>query len=174
MLVDKWMDLVRVVAVGVPIYFVLVALLRVTGKRALAKMSAFDLVVTVALGSVLATTFLSDQVKLVEGLLALALLLGLQYLVAWAGLKWPKFRSLVVERPRLLLYQGRMLPDALRKERIAHEEVLAAVRSSGHMSLADVEAVVLETDGGFSVMGRQSGDASAMESVSNFPPPAKG
>lgn len=173
MLVDTWTDLARIVAVGVPIYVVLIVMLRITGKRALAEMNAFDLVVTVALGSVLATTFLSDRVKLLEGLLAIALLLGLQYLIAWGGLKWPLFRRLVVERPRLLVHEGRMLNEAMHKERIAKEKVFAAVRSSGRMSLAEVEAVVLETDGSFSVMGRQSNDASAMASVSNFPPEAE-
>lgn len=170
MFFDGWSSLLRIFVVGVPVYAALVMLLRITGKRALAQMSAFDLVVTVALGSTLASTFLSDRVTLAEGLLAFALLLGLQFVVSWTSLRWPEFRKVVVERPRLLVYRGRLLEKALHNERIAKEEVLAAVRSSGRMSLSDVEAVVLETDGSFSVMGRQSGDSSAMESVTNFPP----
>jgi uncharacterized membrane protein YcaP (DUF421 family) len=171
MFFDNWTSLLRIIAVGIPVYAVVVLLLRLTGKRALAKMNAFDLVVTVALGSTLATTLLSERVALAEGLFALGLLLGMQYLVAWASLKWPKFREAVVQQPRLLLHNGRLLDDELRKERIAREEVLAAVRASGHMSLSDVAAAVLETDGSFSIMARQSGgEPSAMESVANFPP----
>ena len=58
-------------------------ILRISGKRTLAKMNAFDFVVTVALGSTLATVFLSKDIALAEGLFAFALLAGLQRIVAW-------------------------------------------------------------------------------------------
>src|SRR5690606_23219959 len=75
---DSWSGLVRVLVVGTLAYAGLVLLLRITGKRTLSKMNAFDLVVTVALGSTLATVLLSKDVALAEGLLALALLSFLQ------------------------------------------------------------------------------------------------
>ncbi|MDN5761942.1 MAG: hypothetical protein L0H41_06465 [Microlunatus sp.] len=84
MIYDGWFGLVRVIVVGTCAYLALVLLLRVSGKRTLAKLNAFDFIVTVALGSTLATVLLSSSVALVEGILALALLVGLQYLVAWA------------------------------------------------------------------------------------------
>lgn len=74
MLFDGWYGLLRVLVVGVSAYVRLVALLRLTGKRTLSKMNAFDLIVTVALGSTLATVLLSGDVALAEGMLALALL----------------------------------------------------------------------------------------------------
>ena len=74
MFFTHWFDLARVLIVGVSAYAALVFLLRISGKRTLSKMNAFDLVVTVALGSTLATILLSKDVALAEGLLALALL----------------------------------------------------------------------------------------------------
>ena len=84
MFFDDWSDLVRVVVVGVAAYVALIAMLRMSGSRALAKLNAFDLVVTIALGSTLATVLLSADVALAEGLTAMALLLTMQYVVAAA------------------------------------------------------------------------------------------
>jgi hypothetical protein len=71
-----WDGLLRTLVVGVLAYVVLVGFLRLSGKRTLSKMNAFDLVVTVALGSTLATILLSKDVALAEGALAFALLIG--------------------------------------------------------------------------------------------------
>lgn len=152
MLFDGWYDLLRVLIVGVCVYVALVALLRVTGKRTLSKMNAFDLIVTVALGSTLATVLLSKDVSLAEGLLALALLCALQYAVAFASVRSERFQALVKAEPSLLYYRGEFLTNALRSERVTKEEILAAVRGNGIAKLSAVDAVVLETDGSFSVV----------------------
>jgi uncharacterized membrane protein YcaP (DUF421 family) len=82
MLFDSWTGLGRVLIVGTLAYAALVLLLRISGKRTLTKLNAFDLIVTVALGSTLATVLLSSSVALAEGVAALALLILLQYLIA--------------------------------------------------------------------------------------------
>ncbi len=136
-------------------------------------MNAFDLIVTVALGSTLATVLLSSSVSLSEGLLAFALLCGLQYAVAWLSVRSPRFQDLVKAEPSLLFYDGRFLEAALRRERVTREEVLAAVRAAGHGELAAVAAVVLETDGSFSVVGRpQQGEVETLRYVRDQPLPA--
>lgn len=78
---DSWSDLGRVVAVGATAYVALVVVLRLAGKRTLAKLYAFDLVVTVALGSTLATILLSADVSWAEGVTAFALLAAFQLAV---------------------------------------------------------------------------------------------
>lgn len=149
---DGWQGIWRTALVGVLAYLALVALLRVSGKRTLSKMNAFDLVVTVALGSTLATILLSSDVALAEGLTAFAVLILLQYAIAWLSVRSATVSRLVKSEPALLVYRGRLLPDALRRERVVEGEVLAAVRSQGIADLSDVEAVVLETDGSFTVV----------------------
>jgi hypothetical protein len=111
---DGWADLGRIAVIGTLAYFGLVALIRVTGKRTLSKMNAFDLIVTVALGSTLATVLLSKDVALLEGLLALALLCGLQYLVAFLSVRSKRFRAVIKSKPRLLFADGEFLQAALR------------------------------------------------------------
>jgi uncharacterized membrane protein YcaP (DUF421 family) len=153
---DSWAELWRVVVVSVLIYTALVVLLRVSGKRTLSKMNAFDLVVTVALGSTLATIILSKDVALAEGVLAFGMLIGFQYAIAWLSVRSQTVRGLVKSEPTLLLYRGALLDAALRGQRVTPEEVRAAVRAEGIAALESVYAVVLETDGSFSVISSTS------------------
>ena len=156
---NGWSVLGRTLLIGMLAYVSLVFMLRVSGKRTLAKMNAFDLVVTVAIGSTLATIVLSRSVALAEGLLALALLIGMQFAISWSSTRIPWLRRVVTGEPRLLLRDGTMLDDALLDARVTREEVRAAVRSAGIGALGDVAAVVLETDGSFSVIAGQPGAA---------------
>ncbi len=149
---DGWQGILRVVLVGVPAYFALVMLLRISGKRTLSKMNAFDFVVTIALGSTLATILLSSDVALVEGAVALALLIGLQFLVAWCAVRSDAVESLVKAEPVMVYHRGRFLRSAMRRERVTKTEILAAIRSANIASTAAVEAVILETAGEFSVV----------------------
>ena len=157
MLFDDVTGLLRILFVGIVAYAALVTFLRVSGKRTLSKMNAFDLVVTVALGSTLATILLSKDVPLAEGLLALALLIGLQWVVAWGSVRSSWFSNLVKSEPQVLYHRGSMMEVALKRERVTPEEIAAAARSSGHGELDEVDTVLLETDGSFSVIGRRRG-----------------
>jgi uncharacterized membrane protein YcaP (DUF421 family) len=171
MFFDSWNELLRTLVVGVLAYIAIVVLLRITGKRTLSKMNAFDFIVTVALGSTLATVLLSQDVALAEGVLGFCVLIFLQLTVAWVSARSQSFRKLIKAQPTMLLHKGEMLHESLVAARVAPEEVMAAVRSSGFASLEQVEAVVLETDGTFSVVSPSSdGSTSAL---GNVPAPSK-
>jgi uncharacterized membrane protein YcaP (DUF421 family) len=159
MLFDGWSGIVRTLLIGTLAYVAMVFMLRVSGKRTLSKMNAFDFIVTVALGSALANVLLDEDVALAEGATAFALLIGLQYLVTWSSVRAPWVKRFVTGEPELVAYQGRLLHDALRRTRVTEDEVLAAVRNEGHTELGDAAAVVLETDGAFSVVARRNGGA---------------
>jgi len=165
---DSWSSLLRVFVTGVVTYAVLLGFLRLFGKRSLAKLNAFDLVVTVALGSALANVLLSKETAITDGLLAIGLLLLLQYVVAWLSISSPRFRRAVKNQPAMLFYDGEFLNDQLRTERVTRDEVLSAVRSQGVEDLAHLRAVVLETDGSLSVI-RASGPAPAHSSLAPVP-----
>lgn len=152
MFFESWFSLLRVIVVGAAAYAALVVFIRLFGKRTLSKMNAFDFVVTVALGSTLATVLLSKDVVLAEGLLALLLLCGLQFIVAYLSVRSRRVESMVKSEPTLLLYRGRFLDDAMRRERITKDEVMAALHSQGVGDVSFAEAAVLESDGSVSVM----------------------
>lgn len=165
-LFDSWETLGRTFVIGLLAYVSLVVLLRLSGRRTLSKMNAFDLVVTVALGSTLATILLNRDVALAEGTLAFALLIGIQYVVTWSSVRAPWIKKVVTGEPALLVYEGRLLPSALKRARVTEDEVNAAVRSAGKETFAQIKAVVLETDGSFSVVQQeQSTAASSLKGV---------
>lgn len=160
MFFDTWSALGRTAVVGVLAYIALVFLLRVSGKRTLSKMNAFDLVVTVALGSTLATVLLSTDVALANGVLAFTLLIGLQLTITWLSVRSSMVRNFVKAEPTLLLHRGRFLRGAMKRERVTEDEILSALRGQGIVAVEEVEAVVLETDSSFSVVKKSSASAS--------------
>lgn len=166
MFFSEWTALARVAIVGLASYVALVILLRVSGKRTLSKMNAFDFVVTVALGSTLASVLLSKDVPLVEGLTAFGLLLLVQFVITWLSVRSRTVSGLVKSTPRLLYHQGQLMEQAMKAERINEEELLQAVRSKGFLSLERVAAVVLETDGSISVM-QLSDQAESLSALAN-------
>jgi uncharacterized membrane protein YcaP (DUF421 family) len=109
MFFNDWTGLLRVVIVGILAYLALVFLLRISGKRTLSKMNAFDLIVTVALGSTLATVLLSRNTALAEGIAAFALLIGLQYIITWLSVRSQRVAKLVKAEPSLLFSGGHFL-----------------------------------------------------------------
>jgi uncharacterized membrane protein YcaP (DUF421 family) len=160
-----WWSLARIALVGVPTYLLVVGLLHVSGKHSLAKTNAYGLVITVSLGSALASAILTRQVSLLDGVFAIGLLLGLQYALSTLVSRFSWVGSTVTQKPTLLLRDGRMLREAMKRERVTDSEVLAAVRKQGIDSLQSVAAVVLETDGSFSVIRTLSTCPSALEDV---------
>ncbi|MWD28051.1 DUF421 domain-containing protein [Aquicoccus sp. SCR17] len=155
MFFQGWDGILRVLVVGGAAYVYLVLLLRVSGKRTLAKLNAFDLVVTVAIGSTLATILLSSSVALAEGAVALTLLAALQFAVTWLSVRWRGFARLVRSEPSLLLRDGEPCRDAMRRARVTGDELRTVLRI--HLGSADPDraaAVILESDGSFSVLER--------------------
>ena len=165
-LLGGWQPLARTAVVGVLAYVGIVVLLRVSGKRTLSKFNAFDFIVTVALGSTLATVLVSQQVSLAQGVTAFAVLMGLQFAITWLSVRSSRVREAVKGEPRLLLFRGEPVASALRRERVTREELLAAARDHGVAALDDVEAAVLETDGTITIVSdRPDGRRETLEGV---------
>ncbi len=151
---DNWESIFRTTIITVLAYIALLFLLRISGKRTLSKMSAFDLIVTVALGSTLATVLLNKSVALADGVLAFSLLIGLQYLISYFSVRSKRILQLVKATPALVVYNGEMLSKAMLEERINDVEIYAALRENGVSSIQDVKAVILETDGSLTVINK--------------------
>jgi uncharacterized membrane protein YcaP (DUF421 family) len=132
-------------------YTVVIALLRASGKRTLARMNTFDLIVVVALGSILARTILSGG-TLFQGIFALVILAGLQYFLEWLSSRDPRLRKILTAEPSLLFHKGQFLHRVMKANRMSEADVLTAVRQSGIGDLSEVEAVVLESNGDISVI----------------------
>lgn len=159
---DGWQGIVRTLVLGVLAYAMLVIYLRLSGLRTLSKMNAFDFIVTIALGSTLAAILLSKEVTLAEGAVAVGTLVGLQFLVTWVSVRARWVRKAITGEPLLLLYEGQLLEDALKRARVTPDEIHTALRGAGLQGMQNAHAVVLETDGTFTVLpqGEQKGTSS--------------
>ena len=153
---NGWEPLFRIVVVGTLTYLSIIFILRISGKRTLAKMNAFDFVITVALGSAYGRILTAKQVSLAEAVTTFALLAILQFIVSKLENKSSWFYQLVTSQPTLLYYRGQFMEGAMRKQRVRKDSLLGTVRKNKFSSLEQVEAIILETDGSLSVIKKQA------------------
>lgn len=153
---NSWQNILRTLLVGGGAYIILIFLLRISGKRTLSKMNMFDFTITVAFGSTLATVILSSDVSLSQGSAALALLVMLQFIITFTEVRRTKFRALIKAKPSLIFFEGKHFEQTMLKERITKEDVQCALRKQGIIKESSVSAVILETDGSFSIVDEKS------------------
>lgn len=149
---DKWSDIAQIAGTTLVIYILLIIILQVAGKRSLAKLNIFDLVVTVALGSILASVMLTNSLSIADGVTAFIVLAALQWLVSFVSVRVGWFKQVIRSDARLLLKDGKFLEKEMQAERVTYGEIEAAIRRKGHGEIEKIAAVVLETDGSFSVI----------------------
>jgi uncharacterized membrane protein YcaP (DUF421 family) len=163
----SWHSTLQVVFRAAVAYVVIVGALRVLGEQVLAKMRAYDLVVTITLGSVVANIPFASDVATVDGIAIMITFVTLQEGIRWAQARSKTARRIVTEKPRVVVWDGRLLTDRVQQWRLTVEEIRAAVRRAGVASFSDVQAVVLENDGDWSVVLRRDcgADRSAFEGL---------
>ncbi|AZA11825.1 DUF421 domain-containing protein [Corynebacterium gerontici] len=158
--------IIRILLVGSSSYLALLVMLRIAGARSLAKFNAFDFAVTVAVGSMLATAVTSKDLAFTSGAAAIALMLGLQFLVARVIRDRLGLRKLVTASPVVLVRAGQLLPEGLKAARLGQADVRQAARQAGLGSFENIAAMILETDGTIStVTFDQLGDGSTLDDL---------
>lgn len=145
-----------VVLSGIGLAWVII-LVRLVGTRTLSKMTAFDFVVTLATGSLLATAGASSSWSgFVQALAAIASLIGTQCALASIRRRSRRVKRLLGNKPSLLVRDGRFLDKALRHARISRDEIIAKLREADIAGLEKVTAIVLETTGDISILTADS------------------
>lgn len=146
--------IIRIVIVGFTAYIAIVLILRISGKRTLASMSAFDFVIAVAVGAVFGRTLTTKNLSISEALTAFILLAVLQFIFAYLEGKSKIFKKIFNTSPTLLYYDGEFIQKNLHKERLDESKIIGAARKKGFGSMDDVAAVILEIDATLSVIGK--------------------
>lgn len=154
---ESWYNVIRTVTLSIIGFAALMILLRGSGKRTLSKLNAFDFVFVVAVGSVFASTIISKDITLVEGVASMTTLIVIQVTLAELAMRFPMVERIINGKPTLLLSHGQFIPRALKKERVTEEEVRGAIRAKGVNRVEDVDAVILENDGSLSVAWEAKG-----------------
>lgn len=155
---DNWDSFIRTVIFTVLAYFGMVFFLRISGKRTLTKMNAFDFVITVALGSTLAAVCLNKDIALVDGMTCFFLLIFLQFILTWLSVRNKRIKNIITSSPSMLVYNGEILRDVMKRERITIEEIKMAARHQGIEDISKVGILILETTGEISIIETIEGD----------------
>lgn len=154
-----WKSIGHFVISTVIAFITLFFFLRISGKRTLAKLNAFDFVVTVALGSTLSYMMLA-MVPLLEGSIVIVLIIALQYISAYLARSSKRMEKLINAVPRLIYYDGNFIEKAMAKEAVTKNEIYSVIRNSGIDQIDDVKAVVMELNGQITVV-RKSNESAA-------------
>ncbi|MFG0288755.1 MAG: DUF421 domain-containing protein [Rhodopirellula sp. JB044] len=161
-------EVTMVVLSSVVIYAVILAYTRFSGLRSFSKMSASDFAMTVAVGSLFASTISSSNPSLVIGMVALACLFMGQLMLAWLRQRVSGFSNVVDNEPLLLMAGSRMIDENLRKANVTRGDVYGKLREANAFRRDHVLAVVFETTGDISVLHSEAdGDAIDREIVSD-------
>lgn len=151
-------DLVLVVVTGVALYATTFVLVRVAGRRTVSQLSAFDALVTIAVGSVFATTIVSDPPSYGRGAAAVVTLLLLQVVVGLLRQRHPRLRRYLDFSPETVPEHGRMHADRNPLgPQLTADELEAAIRAAGYDDRERVAVVVFESNGTFSVIPKHGG-----------------
>ncbi|TDE15784.1 DUF421 domain-containing protein [Jiangella asiatica] len=152
------------------VFAILWFVLRVSGKRQVTQLSAFELILLVTLGDLISQTVLQEDLSLTGGALAVATFTLLSILLSWVSWRFRRIRPVLEGEPTILIRDGSVDDKVLRYERLPMDDVLAAAREHGVRDLAEVDLMVLEADGTFSIFTRSP----AEENDQDEAPPRRG
>lgn len=134
-------------------YLALIVLLRIFGKRELAQLNPFDLVVLLSLSNTVQNALIGDDNSITGGLIGAVTLLSVNWIVVRVLYSSPKLDHALEGGERILIQDGKVNPDAMRKELLTEEELLAVVHKQGLDEFGQVQKCVLEPNGSFYVEG---------------------
>lgn len=135
------------------VYIFLVIMLRVFGKRELAQLNPFDLVVLLSLSNTVQNAIIGDDNSLLGGLIGAFALLAMNYLVVRFLFKHRRLDQIIEGSPTLLVEKGQVCRDALAKELLSESELLAVAHRQGFENLGEIETCTLEPGGTFFIQG---------------------
>lgn len=164
-LFSSWESVLGTMMMTFLAYISIVILLRVSGKRTLSKMNAFDFIVTIALGSALASVSTNKSVTLADGLAVFGVLIFMQFLLTWLSARIRSFKKIITSKPSMLLYKGQLLEENMRKERVTVEEINNSARKKGYSNLDELDIVILETTGEITIIKDLSEPADTVRDV---------
>ena len=163
-------SIVEKVLRSVVVYLFIVAAFRITGKRQVGQLTPFDLVVLLLISNVVQNALIGNDNSLGGGLLGAVTLLALNYGFVEITYRSKRLRHTLEPYPTMLVHDGRIIEANMRRERISHDDLHAALRRSGLVDASQVRFAVLEATGGISVVP-WSGDQNVGRAPASSPPP---
>ena len=147
-----WATALQIVARTGAVYLLVLLGVRLTGKREVGQMTPFDLTLLLLLSNSVQNAMTGPDTSLAGGVVAASVLLTLNYLLAELSGLNRRFRKLIQGSPTLVIHDGQLVTEHLRREHITVDEVLRALREHGIGSIEEVALGVLEVDGSLSFL----------------------
>lgn len=157
MIFTDWETIKNILISGVITYLFFILAIRIFGKRSLSQLNAYDFSVTVAFGSILASTLTNSNLSAMAGIASFTLLLLLQWVIAKIAVHIPPFNKIFKASPSLLFYKGQFDEKMMKKKRVSKDDIFQSVRLEQNASLDEILAVVMEANGQLSVIQYSEG-----------------
>lgn len=152
------------------LYFLVVVVMRVMGKRQIAQMQPFELVIMIMIADLAATPMENAAIPLINGVIPILTLLSVQILISFLSLKSESLRELICGKPSILIYKGKLDQKELRRLRINMNDLLEQLRGKDYPNLHDIEYAILETNGELSLFPRTEKQQIHREDLKIYPP----
>lgn len=149
--------LLWIVLTALGVYILVLFYTRLAGLRSFAKMSSFDFAMTVAIGSTIASSVLTQNPSLVQAAVGIGAIFGLQYTFGVFRQKWTWAQSLVDNEPLLLMLGDHMLHENMREGRVTEDDLWSKLREANVLHPGQIRAVVMETTGDITVLHGEEG-----------------
>ncbi len=147
----------EIIARGTAVYVALTVVIRLIPKRQTGDLSDNDMIALVIVGALAADAILGDTTAVLDVILMIVVVLLLDYFSNLLEYYFPRFRRIAQHAPTLLIHNGRLVKENLRKEKLTEQELAASLRKHGIDDLTRVKQAVLEADGRISVIEIDSG-----------------
>lgn len=136
------------------VYIFLLVILRLTGKRQIGQMAPFDLVLLLVLSNAVQNSMNGGDNTVLAGVILSVTLIALNSLIAYLTYKSKKIEAFIEGRPQVLIHNGHVFEDVMKKEKLTRQEIDSALRRSGVAAVDDVHFAILETNGDISVRAK--------------------
>ncbi len=143
---------------AVVVYVVLLAMIRLSGKRTMGQFTAFDMLLIVLLGNAVQNALLGKDTSMTGGLLLAATLISLNWLVGFATSRSKTAERILEGAPVLLARNGTVYRDVLRRELVSRDDFTKAMREAGCSDISRVRLALLETNGQITIMTKDCND----------------
>ncbi len=137
------------------VYAFLLVILRITGKRQVGQLAPFDLVLLLVLSNAVQNSMNGGDNSLIGGLISATSLIALNYAIGYATFRSKRLEAIIEGRPEVLIHNGHLFEDVMRKAQLTHHELEAALRQSGCTNIGDCHSAILENNGSVSVVRKK-------------------
>jgi uncharacterized membrane protein YcaP (DUF421 family) len=141
---------------AVVVYVVLLAMIRISGKRTMGQFTPFDVLLVVLLGNAVQNSLLGSDQSLLGGLLLAAVLISINWIVGFVSARSRTAERVIEGEPIVLARDGKLFERVLRRELVSENDFNEALRQNGELTMEDVALALLETDGRISVVPKKN------------------